>query len=95
MTQIKFSNATEIKATPSDQLDIIIALLKDINHRMNPPWWKILIRFIFAHLFSIISLAALAYFTWKIWGVVNGIESNINEIYTFITSNIDKLKFWN
>jgi len=89
-------------STPQETLERIEMLLEKIeDHLAPPPLWQRVLKFVFEHLIMIISVVSLLYFTWKIWGYVSnivtqvdGIKLTIDSIKSFLSSNIDDLKFW-
>lgn len=88
--------------TAQEILESIEKLLFKIeDHLAPPPLWQRIIRFIFQHLFLFLTLLALAYFTWKIWGTIEYVSTNVNFIRdsvsglgTSITEKLNDLKFW-
>jgi len=83
-------NQTTERILPAEELRRIANLLERIDHHIHPPLWKRVIRFLLLHFFTIASLLFLAYVTWQIWGVVDGIQGTIGNMM----ERMGGLKFW-
>ena len=95
LVYIHYYISMENEASSSEQkLDRMIELLEKIERHFNPPLWKKAGAFLFTHFITIVSLLALAYATWKIWGVVEGIQDNVAGMKGFLGTQLDKVKFW-
>ncbi len=85
----------------NQQLNRIVELLERIEQFYYPPLWKRVLSFLFAHLLSLVVLAFLAYVTWKIWGIVDGVQHQVSSMQAAFSSfsqslaeQLAKLKFW-
>ncbi len=88
--------------TPQETLESIEKLLFKIErHLAPPPLWQRFLKFVFQHVFVIVILLALAYFTWQIWGVIALVLDNVELIRSgmadfgaSVSDRVEGLKFW-
>lgn len=87
--------------TLEEKVDYLLQKIDKIDHTINPPWWKTMLLWCWNHLFLIIGLTILAYFTWKIWGVVQDVmlqtqivKDQISGFQEQIKTLLNSLKFW-
>ncbi len=103
------SKEDKVIKNPQENLERIAELLEKIEkHLAPPPLWQRSLKFTFEHLALILSVMAIAFFTWKMWGhisVMVGYVSDILEKIGLMTSAMDtidekfadqikNLKFW-
>jgi hypothetical protein len=88
--------------SPQEVLESIEELLFKIErHMAPPPLWQRALKFGFQHLFTILILLSLAYFTWQIWDVISAVLNNVESIRTglsqmgtSLSEQAEGLKFW-
>lgn len=84
-----------------EKLDQILSRIKKIENRVNPPFYHIVIKWIFQHFLIVFFLILITFVVWKIWGIVDNLvevidqtKVQIDNLAKLTIENLEKLKFW-
>lgn len=87
--------------TLEEKIDYLIQKVEKIDNTINPPLWKTMLLWCWNHLFLLIGIIILGYFTWKIWGIVDhlmtqtqAVQDQFSILQTQVKDTIDTFKFW-
>ena len=87
--------------TTEEQLNLILERLEKVERIINPPIWKIILKWIFHNFFTLVLLVFIAIIVWKVWGIVQeiivvteGLQTHFETFKNITSEAIEKLKFW-
>jgi archaellum component FlaC len=92
-------NWREILSRMEQKIDKLETQVENINHRVNPPWWKNFAGFLVNNFFTILTFVSLILIAWKAWefylDISNQLESvkeSANSIKNLPSSAGDSIK---
>lgn len=81
-----------------DKLEQILEKVNRIDRQLNPPAWKVILKWFLSNLLTIIILIFIAVIVFKVWNVVTDVLEYVREfdetIRTVLNDVLDKVKFW-
>lgn len=93
------TNETNKIETPPDKLDLILQKVEKMEKKLNPPFWKLILKWFISNFITLVFLIFIAYAVWRVWNIVLDVKeftSTLDDtIKTFFMEQFDKLKFWN
>ncbi len=76
----------------TEKLDLILKRLDKIERTVNPPVWKVTVKWCFDHFLILFGIGTMLYASWKTWVVIHNLETDFENLKMLIVTNKEALK---
>ncbi len=90
------------------KLEEILSRLENVENILDPPYYKKILNWCIRHFILILIISVLAYFTWKVWVVIELLQvsfealrdsiventNSVQEEIALLLEKLEPLKFW-
>ena len=84
-----------------DKLDLILEKLERIDQTINPPFWKVSLKWVVNHFLTLLILVFVAIIVWKVWGIVldiievtDNLQAQFGSFKDSTSQAVERMKFW-